>query len=166
MQSPSTADLRCLQTVEVLACVLKHQCPTPAVPLSLQERIQQLRKKPRISCICGAESDDPNDAELISTGHRWQQCKGCRAWMHAECATSIMCVECLHSLAASKVPGHARTTLIVCPDAILRQWLDEVKRHVAENHLKVFRYKGHTAVTGASSVESMRPTAPACTPLP
>lgn len=74
--------------------------------------------------------------------------------MHAECVSSVMCVECLHSLAADKVPGHSRSTLIVCPDAILRQWLSEVERHVAGDRLKVFHYKGHTATTGANSVES------------
>lgn len=67
--------------------------------------------------------------------------------------TSIFCVDCLYALAASKVPGHSRTTLIVCPDSILRQWLDEVEKHVSAGHLTVFHYKGHTAKIDAKSLE-------------
>lgn len=71
---------------------------------------------------------------------------------------SIMCVECLRSLAADKVAGQSRTTLIVCPDGILRQWLDEVQRHVGEDVLKVFRYEGHTATAGTKSLNGMLAT--------
>lgn len=152
--SDITGSSLCVQTVEVLACVLHHRCPRPATPRSLQTRMKKLAQLPRISCLCGAESDDPNDSELSRTGDRWVQCKGCRAWMHAECMTSVLCVQCLHSLAADKVPGHSRATLIVCPDAILRQWLDEVTRHVDEGCLKVFHYKGHTTATGTNSIDS------------
>jgi SNF2 family DNA or RNA helicase len=65
--------------------------------------------------------------------------------------TSIFCADCLLSLAEEEVPGVSKTTLIVCPDAILRQWTDEVERHVTDGSLKVCIGLTHVASAAPKS---------------
>lgn len=43
------------------------------------------------------------------------------------------------------LPGTARATLIVCPDAIFKQWQAEVQRHAAPGVLKIIEYGGQSA---------------------
>jgi E3 ubiquitin-protein ligase SHPRH len=153
-------DNSCLlvQTVEVLACILKHRCKYPAHFVSLEERIKALRKPECVSCEpCGTHADDPEDPKVQQYFGTWVQCDGCEAWMHSACAnyngnanTSFLCKSCLQSLARELVPGIARATLIVCPESILQQWKSEIRKHTVPGMLKVYHYTGHKSPTSSS----------------
>lgn len=94
-----------MQTVEVIACVLRHKCPHPSHPRPLAARIAALPKQPRINCItCGTVADNPHDDVAESYRGMWVQCDGCASWMHGTCISyrgqpdKLVCGECLRRL--------------------------------------------------------------------
>lgn len=144
-----------LQTIEVLACTLAHRAPKPAKAKSLNARVKALPKRECICCnACNTRASDPNDP--IQHAHRgtWVACSGCAAWMHASCLrlpkggpvpNTLLCAGCMRDLCLQEVQGVARATLIVCPEAIQKQWLDEIERHTAPGALRVVTYAGQKA---------------------
>ena len=55
---------------------------------------------------------------------------------------TLLCAGCMRDLCCQQVPGTARATLIVCPEAIQKQWFEEMHRHVEAGKLKVVVYNG------------------------
>jgi SNF2 family DNA or RNA helicase len=51
----------------------------------------------------------------------------------------------MRDLCLEEVPGITQATLIVCPEAILDQWLEEIRRHTEPSALKVIVYHGQKA---------------------
>lgn len=96
----------CMQTVEVIACMLRHPCPDPAKVLSLEARIRKIPKRPRIECsACGTRAANQHDESAESYNGTWVQCDGCSAWMHGRCIgfrgnpRHLLCGGCLRELA-------------------------------------------------------------------
>ena len=150
------------KTVEVIACILSHPCSDPAVIPTLKQRISVLSKDPTAPCgACGHPA----------TSHSGRvRCTGCSTWMHAACvgnsnntlafdskrkqmgaAHTLLCGACLRALASQQVEGQSRTTLVVCPPAIMQQWFDELQRHVIPGALKILTYAGQSQSLLSSS---------------
>eukprot|EP00892_Ulva_mutabilis_P001424 jgi/Ulvmu1/11282/UM073_0054.1 len=153
------------KTVEVIACILRHPCPAPTRLRDLPDRIARIPKKARIACMpCGTTVANPHDVAAESYNGTWVQCDGCAAWMHGACIgfrgepDHLLCGECLRKLAQQEVQGTSKATLIVCPDAILKQWQSEIARHGAPGALKVIVYGGQSA-SCTSSLRGMPVTA-------
>ena len=157
-----------VQTIEVLACTLAHRAAAPARAKSLAARVRALPKQECICCTaCGTRAADPNDPIQHTHKGTWVECSGCAAWMHARCLrldernvpATLLCAGCMRDLCLQEVDGTAGATLIVCPEAIQKQWLDEIERHTAPGALRVVTYAGQKASL-LSSAEGARPRAP------
>ena len=83
---------------------------------------------------------------------QWVGCDGCGRWVHASCAgfataveveetTSYLCLLCA-SKAGERRPTPSKTTLLICPAAIVGQWRHEAARHVDSSALRVCTYMG------------------------
>jgi hypothetical protein len=143
-----------LQTIEVLACMLAHRPRKPSKVFSIEQRIKALPKKSCICCnACGTYAANPNDPIAFSYQGEWVECSGCEAWMHSDCLNlpsgsppdKLLCAGCMRDLALKEVPGVSKATLIVCPDAIFDQWLEEIGRHTEPGALRVDCYHGQRA---------------------
>ena len=98
-------------------------------------------------CLCG--SDECSDAH-----GGFIKCGRCAEFMHRRCCgvdaaderglALRRCIFCA-SHDAFREPLECRATLIVCPSAILGQWLSELERHVAHGALRVGVYEGIAA---------------------
>lgn len=147
------------KTVELLALIIANPYPqaqTDSMNLKFEnydkkrDGIKTEERNERIDCVCGTYSDNVDD-EGDYTG-LWVQCGECLAWCHATCVglrrlppeeRPFTCGPCLRRQ-ASKTLTHTqcKTTLIICPTSILRQWQDEIERHVIPGTLKVMVYNG------------------------
>ncbi|XP_069462819.1 E3 ubiquitin-protein ligase SHPRH [Ambystoma mexicanum] len=93
----------------------------------------------RFECICG-------ELGLFDYKPR-VQCLQCHLWQHADCVNykeenlSIKPFYCPHCLVAMK-PVSTGATLIISPNSICHQWVDEINRHVRSSSLKVMVYQG------------------------
>ena len=72
-----------------------------------------------------------------------------------------LCGKCARSYASAHVSGETKTTLIVCPDALMAQWVSEIKRHIDTRvGFKMMVYTGQrqdAAIGGhASSIATAR----------
>jgi E3 ubiquitin-protein ligase SHPRH len=156
-----------VQTIEVLACILTHQAPTPMVPKSLKSRVATLPKTECVRCTpCGTHASNADDASVENYQGLWVECDGCAAWMHASCIgirggkvpDTALCARCMRDLCTQEVKGVSKATLIVCPEAIQKQWFDEIQRHVEAGTLKVVTYHGQkssllSSAQGARSLQ-------------
>lgn len=57
---------------------------------------------------------------------------------------------------ANKLITKVATNLIICPDSILRQWVDEIYAHAKESSIMVFHYKGFQAVKKFFDTDNIR----------
>ncbi|KAG0565163.1 hypothetical protein KC19_8G169500 [Ceratodon purpureus] len=68
-------------------------------------------------------------------------------------AETFVCGTCSEMIGRVEIEGECGATLVVCPTPILRQWQDEISRHVTAGALKVLVYegvqKGATVVSGS-----------------
>ncbi|XP_069091339.1 E3 ubiquitin-protein ligase SHPRH [Pleurodeles waltl] len=93
----------------------------------------------RFECICG-------ELGLVDYKPR-VQCLQCHLWQHADCVNykeenlSSKPFYCPHCLVAMK-PVSTRATLIISPNSICHQWVDEINRHVRSSSLQVMVYQG------------------------
>jgi SNF2-related domain len=161
-----------LQTIEVLANILTHAAPKPATPKSLKQRLAALPKRSCVSCnACGTHANDPEDPAVQHHIGTWVECDGCHAWMHGSCIgirgdrvpNTVICAGCMRDLCGQKQNGVAKATLIICPEAIQKQWFDEIHRHVEPGKLKVVTYAGQkssllSSAQGAMQVECLSHT--------
>ena len=128
----------------------------------------------RIDCVCGATTDDVSENVL------WVLCEFCKTWMHARCVgyrpprahrsrgacipetdeaskeaeDPFICGRCARERASVVVEGVSKSTLIVCPSAILPQWVSEIQRHVDTSTFSMRVYNGQSqqaAIGGLSS---------------
>ncbi|ESO03203.1 hypothetical protein HELRODRAFT_174102 [Helobdella robusta] len=74
-------------------------------------------------------------------------CEKCGSCQHAGCVGydltdesrgSYLCPHCY----VTEIPIPSGATLIITPNSIIHQWLDEVLKHVADEAIKLFVYKG------------------------
>ena len=94
-------------------------------------------------CICGEHVDlrqcraDPNIV----------QCEKCTLWQHASCVNyplddayrgRFLCPHC-H---VTNEPIASGATLIITPQSISHQWVDEIMKHIWSDSLSVFVYRG------------------------
>ena len=98
-----------------------------------------------LPCVCEGTPPDFNGD--------WVGCDECGRWCHACCAGfadqaaieasggSYRCLLCACRSGAER-PTPCRTTLLVCPAAILGQWKREAERHVSAGALRVAVYGG------------------------
>ena len=93
-------------------------------------------------CICGE-----NEAMTSSKKRHIVQCGICRVRQHAKCLNyqlsdpyrgQYFCPHC-HVI---NPPIASGATLIVTPESISYQWVDEILKHVHNDNLSVFVYKG------------------------
>eukprot|EP00936_MAST-01D_sp_MAST-1D-sp1_P001835 g1835.t1 len=140
------------KTVEVIALILAHKsamtiAPTiPSRTIRPQNATEKLESQQyltetngiddgswRYSCVCG-------EPELAGFGVEdgWVQCDVCGRWQHRQCAGFVseaeangahfQCVWCDADAAQRKLVCSG-ATLIVCPNSIIKQWVDEIERH-------------------------------------
>ena len=134
------------------------------------EDAAEKEKRVPISCYCG------HDAQYFKdSGEQLVECELCHSVQHALCMRAgpaasharavfapdpafpyaYLCPTCSSLPTTPKLPIGA--TLVVCPDTILKQWEEELARHVSEAGaaLKVLVYRGvrstETDATGAST---------------
>lgn len=90
-----------------------------------------------IWCICGGNNSDDYEGEVV-------QCEQCLVWQHSKCAdydgsktNTFVCVRCL-----LKQPISCGTTLVIVPETLLHQWLEEIAKHTEIESLRVMVYWG------------------------
>ena len=139
------------KTIEVLALISAnpYKGPPPTFPSpSNNNNNGQEAPEQRIDCVCGAyDSDFEADSDYDGL---WMHCEACNAWQHGACvghphkapAGEYICGPCLRQRAGVCVSQPCGTTLIICPTPILRQWWDEIHRHIQPGALKVIMYEG------------------------
>ena len=97
-------------------------------------------------CLCGTKEDMMTDLEKTQNP-LIVQCEICKLWQHAKCVNydlndpyrgRFLCPHC--HVSAPPIPSGA--TLIITPNAISHQWVDEIFRHVREETLSVCVYTG------------------------
>ncbi|OQS02850.1 hypothetical protein THRCLA_04813 [Thraustotheca clavata] len=122
------------KTVQVLACILSHPCPTIEIAIPLNTLNTHSRSSSTLSCACNSTEEHPDG---------WVQCDTCSIWQHKVCTGytegAFYCELCLRS----KVPQWAaKTTLIISPFTINKQWEQEIIRHTKPGSLTVYTYTG------------------------
>eukprot|EP00045_Choanoeca_perplexa_P018077 m.277382 g.277382 ORF g.277382 m.277382 type:complete len:1498 (-) comp17705_c0_seq18:28-4521(-) len=112
-------------------------CIEPALTMEEGEDVEMF-------CYCGGQDNGPT-----------VQCIGCHAFQHVACAgfdatleTEYRCEACL-----SKSKRSIKTTIIVSPQSIAKQWIEQVTEHCQAGALKVLLYKG----LGALRPSTIRP---------
>lgn len=93
----------------------------------------------RFECICG-------ELGIIDYKAR-VQCLNCQLWQHAECVNykeeslETTPFYCPHCLVAMK-PVATGATLIISPNSICHQWVEEINKHIRSSSLRVLVYQG------------------------
>ncbi|EDQ87808.1 uncharacterized protein MONBRDRAFT_26965 [Monosiga brevicollis MX1] len=144
------------KSLQMLSLIAAHPAPRGAVwvptlasppePSSTQrDRVQR--------CYCGGKGDpaDPHPDETV-------RCTGCRVVHHVFCAgfqshieAFYVCLSCMaeqQQLQQSRIP--LGCTLIVVPQHLPHQWLEECSKHFAPSTFRTFVYRG--AVEGAQAI--------------
>jgi SNF2 family DNA or RNA helicase len=90
----------------------------------------------QILCLCGVTAE--------TEGEEYIQCEECYTWQHTKCvgfnqriSSHYKCIFCI-----GKKPIEAKSTLIVSPASIAKQWLNEIKKHTAPSTIKAVFYEG------------------------
>ncbi|XP_063230328.1 E3 ubiquitin-protein ligase SHPRH isoform X2 [Bacillus rossius redtenbacheri] len=91
--------------------------------------------KVSVHCLCGQES--PQEARV--------RCSACATWQHHKCVNYLMgraerylCPPCWQK----KEPVVSGCSLIVTPNSICNQWVDEIRTHISNTDFKVLVYRG------------------------
>ncbi|CAK4950964.1 unnamed protein product [Aphanomyces euteiches] len=129
------------KTVQVLACLLSHPSPPVFNSIFPSEEIAMIENKTVRSCVCNSIEDDAQG---------WVQCKECQVWQHQLCSgyepstsKAFYCERCIRRL----VPQwSAKSTLIISPQMIHKQWESEVLRHTKPDSLSMMTYSGIKAM--------------------
>ena len=125
------------KTLEVLALVLNNPIKPPA---HIKLEAEYPNYDGQLRCFCGQDGDAKD--KLI-------KCCGCKAKLHEICmglpesAKNWYCPSCVQS-SGLHVPLAA--TIVVSPQAIAQQWLDEIEKHAPS--IKVLLYRGVKGVQG------------------
>jgi hypothetical protein len=111
------------KTVEVMSLVLAH--PRPAIPNTSSTESNKLPKSNADHDVFEAHAHENKEACICGqtyTKCQWVQCDVCNAWMHTVCVgwkgpetAEFICVNCVNKT--------CKTTLVVCPTAIVEQVL-------------------------------------------
>lgn len=116
------------KTVEVLSCILSHQRNYIDQDLTQLVAERPIPRASKLLCYC--------DDRVVKNPLLQVMCRLCGTMAHQECVSHdepYVCLTCMPTLPC-------KTTLIVSPAPIHRQWVQEVERHCPG--LKVLVYKG------------------------
>ena len=100
-------------------------------------------RRQTFECICGAHETlrrCQRDASIV-------QCANCRLYQHARCMSYALDNPhrgrflCPHCHVANE-PIASGATLIITPQSISHQWVDEILKHIWRDELDVFVYTG------------------------
>mmetsp|Transcript_19093 Transcript_19093/g.28888 ORF Transcript_19093/g.28888 Transcript_19093/m.28888 type:complete len:1479 (-) Transcript_19093:398-4834(-) len=119
------------KTIITLSLVLLRPSPSPIVPPSFEEPLTTtVSMRPDLRCICGQIK---KNCEILV-------CTKCGRPHHKVCWSQgyDQCLAC--EILAAETNLIRGKTLIVCPTAIVGQWIQEAQRHAPR--LKVLRYWG------------------------
>ena len=136
---------------DVIKCTTTSESDTSRIGDSFMEDINQqvavesddVSSDEAFECTCGENESLANKNRRL----RIVQCVMCRVWQHAKCLNydlsdphrgKYFCPHC-HVI---NPPIRSGATLIVTPESISYQWVDEILKHVHDNTLSVFVYKG------------------------
>ena len=135
------------KTVEMLGCILSNPMLNAIPP------IPTIEKRAEFQCFCRAQVQDP--LAVIA-------CRICNNSVHTECIPKtfqrqpqeFVCLSCWNN--SNPVP--CKTTLIISPASIHRQWMHEVIKHTKFGELSVLIYKGVGALTKEPDAVEMWPS--------
>ncbi|XP_013421638.1 E3 ubiquitin-protein ligase SHPRH [Lingula anatina] len=114
--------------------------PVDEAPVPSKGFTDKVDQKEFFECVCGTKDEDYDPKPRV-------QCERCGLWQHAECLAYDLTdpyrgvYKCPHCHVASP-PVHSCATLIIAPNAICHQWVEEIKKHVKQEAMKVLVYKG------------------------
>ncbi len=117
------------KTLETIALILNN--PTGNKPWPAVAQREQLFKK-QVHCICG--NDSSGELKMV-------QCTACLGKMHALCAAfppegaAFVCPTCLFE---TNVKMPSRTTIVVSPQPIINQWIEEIKKHAPSMSVHIY----------------------------
>lgn len=112
-----------------------------SLPGSFEELQIDVLASGTLECICGSLEGSIKVRSLVV------QCQKCGMKQHASCVNYDLtdtyrgCYLCPHCLVA-EVPVPSGATLIIAPNSILDQWIEEILKHVAVEALRLFVYTG------------------------
>ena len=131
------------KTVEVIACILSNP-PSITLPINYTRAhmsdVTTECTRASLSCFCNLHIEN---AVLVN-------CIGCQLNMHVKCLPTIIRtkavypyqnVYCPYCVSTWK-PLECKTTLIISPKAIHKQWVSEIQKHTHANALKIYVYNG------------------------
>ncbi|KAH9134351.1 hypothetical protein AeRB84_019804 [Aphanomyces euteiches] len=129
------------KTVQVLACLLSHPSPPMINNPTLFDDVTIARNKSVRSCVCNCLDEEDQG---------WVECTGCQVWQHQLCSgynsstsEEFYCERCIRRL----VPQwSAKSTLIISPQMIHKQWESEILRHTKPESLSILTYSGIKAL--------------------
>ncbi|EQC35712.1 hypothetical protein SDRG_06991 [Saprolegnia diclina VS20] len=125
------------KTLQVLACILSHPCLMPLTVLAAAP--PRAWPSNDVSCVC-------NSSAMHSAG--FVRCTLCGILQHRIC-TGADADETFHCEACLRVAQplwHTKTTLIVSPQSIHKQWEAEVLRHTTPGAVTIYCYSGIKAM--------------------
>ena len=137
------------KTMETMSLILLHQRPDAirSAPAKIESWKHYpgdgTEKKDTFECVCGGACDEDTCP-----------CNSCGALIHPKCNGGVYFErsghQCLWCLSQSSYMFPLKCTLIVCPQSIVKQWENEVQRHIdssiAAAYPKVYIYRGISGV--------------------
>jgi E3 ubiquitin-protein ligase SHPRH len=119
------------KTVELLACILLERAQRPVAGNASGQSDDHIpedgciRQSKRVCCECGRFQNKPLvHALIVGRARKRYFCEDCAELLHSD------------------TPLPSKSTLIVCPSIILRQWESEIRKHVEDASLDVVVYQG------------------------
>jgi E3 ubiquitin-protein ligase SHPRH len=136
------------KTVEILSLVLSHPWTGQVNEEINFRKIKDLSSNQDYSdctaCFCDSSMDVNLDGDGVNTVNVLVQCDVCCNWQHSSCVDfdavndkDYICYRCL-----LEKPISCGTTLIILPETLLYQWMEEISKHTDIDSLKIMLYSG------------------------
>lgn len=144
LANPGTSDisgiplLSSAQENDGLSAV-EEKLKSDLVPSSINVDVNKSKNKPEVDCICRSKKTTFAE-DRLNASKAFLSCQLCQIRQHAKCVrpsgdyTNFICIHCI-------VPQNqllpSKTTLIISPASIHRQWQQEIVRHTRPGSLSI-----------------------------